>query len=181
MVRRGRWAAAALALLVACSDDGGDAAPGAPTTAADRPPATLPDAVEPGDGAMVLDGEPSVLTVAACTLEPATDEATNVTTQLAVTATDGTGRTVELSRTSFTADAPTVTDTVVVTEPNGTTIESSRVDADGRLLDLRLENPVGRLIDVDGDLVRAEGVFGAPGARGPGDGDVDGEIVLRCP
>lgn len=166
---------------MACSDDGGDALPDAPTTAADRPPATLPDAVEPGEGAMVLDGEPSVLTVAACTLEPATDPATNVTTELAATATDGTGRTVEISRTSFTAAAPTVTDTVLVTEADGTTLESSRVDAAGRLLDLRLENPVGRLIEVGGDVVRAEGVFGAFGARGPADDDVDGELVLRCP
>jgi hypothetical protein len=151
-----------------------------PTTAADRPTPTLPESVEPGTGALVLGDEAGVLTVTSCELVPSIDPATGVTTEVAVAAHDGTGRTVDVLRTSFTADVPTVTDTVTVTDPGGAVVESSRVDAGGRLIDLRLENAVGRLIEVDGDVVRADGVFGQP-ASVAASTDVDGELLLRCP
>jgi len=183
MVRGGRSLAAlaALGLVAACSGDDGDAGPEPPTTAADRPPATLPDDVDPGRGAMVLDGESSVLTVFACQPEPVTDPATGVTAELSIVAGEGTGRHVDITRTSFTADVPTVTDTVTITDVDDSQIESSRVDAGGRLIDLRVENPVGRLIEAGDDgLVRVEGVFGTPGAAAEPT-DVDGALLLRCP
>lgn len=168
------------ALVAACSGDDGDAEPEPPTTASQRPPATLPDDVDPGRGAMVLDGEAAVLTVFACQPEPVTDPATGVTAEVSIVAGDGTGRHVDITRTSFTADVLTVTDTVTVTEADGTQVESSRVDAGGRLIDLRLQNPVGRLIETEGDAVRVEGVFGTPGGAAEPT-DVDGELLLRCP
>lgn len=179
MLRGGRWLApVAVVLAGACS--GGDGDGGAPTTAAERTPATLPARVEAGRGALVLDGEAAVLTVFACQPEPVTDPATGVTAEISIVAGDGTGRSVDITRTSFTADVPTVTDTVTVTETDGTQLEASRVDAGGRLIDLRVEKPVGRLIDVGGGVVRVEGVFGAPGAAAEPT-DVDGELLLRCP
>ena len=169
--------------LAACGgdDDDGDSS-GPPTTAAEQPPATLPEEVDAGRGAMVLDGEGAVLTVTSCDLEPSTDPATGVTTELAVQANDGTRR-VDIVRSSFTADVPTVTDTISVIDADESVLESSRVDRDGLLLDIRLENPVGPLLDVDADagLVHGEGVFGPVGGTTGDAENVDGELLLRCP
>lgn len=176
-------AVAALCALAGCSGDDGDPSTASATTEAAPTSATLPDGVEPGRGALVLDGHATVLTVTSCALEPATDPTTGVTTELAVAADDGTGLTVDLARSSFTADVPSVTDTVVVVDESGAELESSRVDRDGLLIDLRLPNPVGPLIDVDAEagIVRAEGVFGPPNATADDPGNVDGSLLLRCP
>lgn len=175
--------AIAVALAAGCSDDDSDSPAAASTTAVEAAPATLPDEVDPGRGALVLDGHATVLTVTSCALEPTTDPMTGVTTELVVAAEDGTGLTVDVVRSSFTADVPSLTDTVLVTDETGEELESSRVDRDGLLIDLRLANPVGRLVEVDADagVVRAEGVFGPPGATADDPGNVDGELVLRCP
>src|SRR5690348_6866594 len=107
MVRRGWWVVALL-LLAACGDD--DEAP--TTTTADPAPPTLPLEVDPGTGFLILGDTSGVLTVTACAFDPAVDPATGVTTELTVAAQDGTGRTVDVVRSSFTADVATVTDTV---------------------------------------------------------------------
>jgi hypothetical protein len=168
-------------LLAACAGD--DTEPAAtPTTAAPDVPATLPAEVEPGRGALVLDGELGVLEVSACSFVPVTDPATGVTTVVTATAHDSTGRTVDVVRSSFEGDVPTVTDTVTVADPEGT-VEASRAQTGGRQIDLRVENPVGALLDIDEatGTVRAAGVFGPVGGR-PGDpANVDGELLLRCP
>lgn len=166
-------------LTPGCGDDTDP--PTDPPTTATVTAATLPTDVDPGRGALVLDGHATVLRVTSCALEPTTDAATGVTTELAVAAEDGTGLTVDLARSSFTADVPTVTDTVVVTDETGTVLESSRVDRDGLLIDLRLSNPVGALIDVDAGVIRADGVFGPPQSTAGDAANVDGELLLRCP
>jgi len=185
MLRRPRLRHLALALLLAtaCGDDGAEPAAVTTTSTSAPVPATLPDDVEVGRGALVLDGHGVVLTVTACALEPVTDPATGVTTELTAAAEDGTGLTVDIVRSSFTAAVPSVTDTIRVIETDGTTIESSRVDRDGLQIDLRLPNPVGRLleVDVEAGLLRAEGVFGPPEGTGEDPANVDGELLLRCP
>jgi hypothetical protein len=181
-VRNRRWLYLAVALLSACGggDDGdGDAAPGPPTTATPVA-ATLPDDVEPGRGAVLLGGELGVLTVTECSFEPATDDATGVTVELRIAAEDGTGRTVDVVRSSFTADAPTVTDTVRVTEPDGTVLESSRAAYGDQQIDLRVPNAVGSLLRLDDGVVRATGVFGPPDGGADDPANVDGELLLRC-
>lgn len=169
-------------LVAACGDDGEPPAP-PPTTAAASAPATLPDEVDPGRGALVLGGERAVLTVTACTLEASTDESTGVTTEVLAGAEDGTGRVIDVIRSSFAADLPTVTDTVRITDQDGSVVEASRADRDGLLIDLRVANPVGRLleVDVEAGTIRAEGVFGPVGTTVGEPGNVDGELLLRCP
>jgi hypothetical protein len=181
------WSAGALAALVAalvagCSDDDGGGAAPASSTTTPAAPATLPEEVDPGRGFLLLDGEASVLTVASCELTPSTDPATGVTTELHAVATDAEARTVDVSRSSFTADVPTVTDTIAVADDTRVVAEASRADRDGLLIDLREPNPVGRLLDLDvaTGTFRAAGVFG-PAGGGPGDDNVDGELLLRCP
>ncbi len=179
-VRTGAWLSVGLLLAGACGDDDDTAPEPAPTTGAPTP-GTLPDDVEPGRGALVLDGELAVLTVTNCTLAPATD-ATGVTTVLTAAASDGT-RLVDVVRSSFTAEIATVTDTVTITSADGAAVESSRADVDGRQVDLRDPNPAGPLLDVDLETGRiaARGVFG-PLNGGPDDpANVDGELLLRCP
>jgi hypothetical protein len=179
MVRRGWWLVAAVA-LAACAD--GDSDPATTTTAAAAPP-TLPAEVEPGRGLLILDGQASVLTVTDCGFERSTDEATGVTTELTVAAQDAAGRTVDIVRSSFTADVPTTTDTITIADAGGAALESSRADAGGRQIDLRVPNPVGPLLDVDPDAgtVRATGVFGPVGGRPDDPANVEGELLLRCP
>lgn len=132
---------------------------------------------------MVLGGSAAVLDVTACQLEPSTDPATGVTTGLVVVAEDGTGLTVDVFRSSFDADVLSVTDTIRVVDEEGTVLESSRVDRDGLQIDLRLDNPVGALleVDVENGVIRAEGVFGPEGGTAGDAANVDGELLLRCP
>jgi hypothetical protein len=179
MVRRGWWLLAAVA-VAGCGDD--DGAPATTTTAEAAPP-TLPADVEPGRGLLILDGQASVLTVTDCAFEPTTDEATGVTTVLTVAAQDAVGRTVDIVRSSFTADVPTTTDTITIADAGGAALESSRADRDGLQIDLRVPNAVGPLLDVDpGDgTVRATGVFGPVGGRPDDPANVEGELLLRCP
>ena len=171
-------------VLVACAcagdADGDDALTSTTTSAPTDVAATLPPTVEAGRGAIVLDGELGILEVSACSFDRVTDPATGVTTELTATAHDPTGRIVDVVRSSFDADVPTVTDTITVSDAEGT-VEASRAETNGRQIDLRIENPVGSLLEVDGDVIRAEGVFGPVGGR-PGDpANVDGELLLRCP
>ena len=170
---------AALA-VAACGDD--DAGP-TTTTTAEPAPATLPAEVDRGRGFLILDGQASVLTVTDCTLESTTDEATGVTTELTVAAHDAAGRTVDVVRSSFTADVPTTTDSITITGEGGAALESSRADRDGLQIDLRVPNPVGPLLTVDpgAGTVAASGVFGAVGGRPDDPANVDGELLLRCP
>ena len=175
MVRRGWWAVALL--LVACGDD--DEA--ATTTTAEPVPATLPAEVDPGTGHLILGDAPGVLTVTACSFDPVTDPATGVTTELTAAAEDGTGRTVDIVRSSFTADVPTVTDTITVAEADGTVLESSRADREGQQIDLRTPNPQGQLLVVDAGRISASGVFGPVGGTADDPANVEGELLLRCP
>lgn len=168
-------------VVAACGGGDDDAAP--TSTTADLVPATLPAEVDPGRGFLVLDGEASVLTVTSCALEPSVDPSTGVTTELAVAAQDAAGRTVDVIRASFTADVATVTDTVTIAGEAGPELESSRADRDGLQIDLRLPNPVGRLLEIDvpSGTVRADGVFGPLDGGADDPGNVSGEMVLRCP
>jgi hypothetical protein len=182
-VRKGASVVAVLVLLAACGDDGGgspDPTDGAPPATG---PATLPDDVEPGQAALLLDGQLSVFTVTNCTTEPETDSATGVTTELTAAASDGV-RLLDVVRSSFTADVATVTDTITLTDADGTVFESSRADVGGTQIDLRLENPLGPLLAVDPDdpgHIEADGVFGPQGG-GPADpANIDGSLLLRCP
>jgi hypothetical protein len=179
MVRRGWWAAALL--LAACG--GGDDDAGPTSTTAELVPATLPADVDPGRGFLVLGGEANVLTVTECAFEPVVDPATGVETQLTVAAQDANGRTVDVVRSSFNADIPTVTDTITVAAGQPDALESSRADRDGLQIDLRVPNAVGSLLEVDAaaGTVRAAGVFGPIGGTAQDPGNVEGELLLRCP
>ena len=178
MVRRGWWLAA---LLVAACGGDDDTAP--TSTTAELVPATLPSEVDPGRGFLVLGGEASVLTVTACTFEPVTDDSTGVRTELTVAAQDAAGRTIDIIRSSFTADVPTITDTITIATDGVVELESSRADAGGRQIDLRVPNPLGSLLDVDpaAGTVRASGVFGPANGTADDPANVDGELLLRCP
>jgi hypothetical protein len=183
MVRRGRWLALAAAAAVAgCGDDGG----GATTTTAapvEDAPVTIPSAVDPGRGFLLLGEAASVLTVTSCQLDPVTDPDTGVTTEVAVAAQDAAGRTVDVVRASFEGDVRTVTDTITIADASGAALESMRADRDGLFIDLRVPTPVGPLIDVDAAAatVRADGVFGPVGGGADDPANVDGELLLRCP
>jgi hypothetical protein len=181
-VRKRAALAIGLLLVAACSGDDDGAEPPATTgTTAPPTPGTLPDNVEPGRGALVLDGELAVLTVTNCTTQPTTDATTGVVTELTAAASDGT-RLVDVVRSSFTTNVTTVTDTIRVTDPDGTVLESSRAEVGGRQIDLRLENPVGPLLQAGaGGRIEAAGVFGPPDGVAGDPGNVDGELLLRCP
>jgi hypothetical protein len=172
------------ASLLACSDDGGDAVdPDDPTgsTPEDTTPATLPEEVEAGRGAMVVDGSAYVLTVRACSLEPVTDPETGVTTELTVDADDGVGTSVSLTRSVTQGAVPSTTDTVTVADTAGNAMVASRAEIDGRFVDLLAEGALTPMLDVDGDVVSGDGVLGPPGAR-PGDPAArDVSVLLRCP
>jgi hypothetical protein len=188
MVRRG-WStvvavafAGALGAAACGDDDGGTAAPSTATTGLSAP-ATLPEDVDAGEGALVLDDHLFTLTVQ-CALEPTTDDATGITTELIVDAGDATGTVVTVTRQSTVGDVPTVTDTVAV-QADGRTVDAQRVDVGGQLIDLRLPNPVGRLIEVEtaasGSTVRAQGVFGPAQSLADDPANVDGALLFRCP
>jgi hypothetical protein len=190
MVRRGwsparRLALASVALLAAgaaCSDDGDGEEP-APTT--DTTPASLPDDVEAGTGMLLLDGERTVLTVRTCALEPVTDAATGVVTDLAVDADDGISLAVSITRSTTPGAVPTVTDVVTLAEQSDPAspdvLEAERAETGGRYLDLLTEGAITPLLSVDGELITAEGTFGPLGARPGAEGVVEGSLIVRCP
>ena len=183
MVRRGWWLLPLLPPLLLAACGGDDDATTTTSTTAELVPATLPAEVDPGRGFLVLGGEASVLTVTACTFAPETDASTGVRTELTVAAQDAAGRTVDVIRSSFTADVATVTDTITIAADGVVELESSRADAGGRQIDLRVTNPVGSLLEVDAaaGTVRASGVFGPANGTAEDPANVDGELLLRCP
>jgi hypothetical protein len=168
--------------LLACSDDGGSADPDDPSgTTTDTTPATLPEEVEPGRGAMVIDGNAYVLTVGACSLEAVTDPDTGVTTELTADAADGVGTSVSLSRTVTQGDVPSTTDTITVSDAAGNSMVASRAEINGRFVDLLAEGALTPMLSVEGDVVAGDGVLGPPGAR-PGDPAArDVSVLLSCP
>jgi hypothetical protein len=170
------------AALLACSDDGGSADPDDPSaTTTDTTPATLPEGVDEGRGAMVVDGSAYVLTVHACSLEPVTDPATGVTTELTVDADDGVGTSVAVSRTVTQGDVPSTTDTITVSDAAGNSMVASRAEINGRFVDLLAEGALSPMLTLDGEVVSGEGVLGPPGAR-PGDPAArDVSVLLSCP
>ncbi len=179
------WVAVAVGAAagsLACGKRGGggdDGTEGAPPT---LPPApTVPAEVEPATGVLVLGRASYALRVTSCALAPELDADTGITTDLAVTASGPDDVVVTVVRSSFVADQPTITDTITLAAQAGVRAESRRVDAAGRILDLRDTSATDRLIELDGDIVRATGVFGPVAARGPDPLDADGTLVLRCP
>lgn len=168
--------------LLACSDDGEAADTDDPSgTTEDTTPATLPEEVEPGRGAMVIDGSAYVLTVGACSLEAVTDPDTGVTTELTVDAADGVGTRVAVSRTVTQGAVPSTTDTITVSDATGNSMVASRAEVDGRFVDLLAEGALAPMLSVDGEVVSGEGVLGPPGAR-PGDPAArDVSVLLSCP
>ena len=169
--------------LSACSDDGGDAAdPDDPATSPeDTTPATLPDEVDVGRGAMVIDGNAYVLTVRACDLEPSTDPETGVTTELTVDADDGVGTSVSVTRSVTQGDVPSTTDTISVADTAGNALVASRAEVNGRYVDLLAEGALAPMLDVEGDVVSGDGVLGPQGARPGTPGVVDVSVLLSCP
>ena len=190
MVRRGssRWClvglAAAAAALGACSDDGGDDGDG--DGAAEAPEeaegaVTVPEDADEGIGYLVLDGERTLLFVRACELEPVLDPATGVTTELAIDLDDEISRAVSLTRSSFGGDLDTTTDEILIADDGAITLDATRADRSGTLLDLRAPGVLEPLFRIDGTLVEASGVFGPPGSQAGDPGLVEGTLVLRCP
>lgn len=170
------------ASLLACSDDGGGRdEPEAGGTTEDTTPATLPEEVEPGRGAMVVDGQAYVLTTGACSLDPVTDPATGVTTEFTADAEDGVGTTVSVSRTVTQGAVPSTTDTITVSDAAGNAMVASRAEINGRYIDLLAEGALVPMLSLDGDEVSGDGVLGPPGAR-PGDPTArDVSVLLSCP
>lgn len=172
------------ALLGSCSDDGGgDGDDGATEGTVVDPdvPVTLPEDADPGIGYLVLDGEPTLLFVRTCEMEPVLDPATGVTTELVVDLDDQISRAVSLTRSSIGGDLPTTTDEVLVADDDVITLDASRADRSGTLLDLRAPGALEPLFEIEGTLVRATGVFGPPSSRAGDAGLVEGSILLRCP
>ena len=173
-----------VASLLACSDDGGgdDADDvGDPASTEDTTPATLPEEVEAGRGAMVIDGSAYVLTVRECDLEPVTNPDTGVTTELTIDADDGVGTSVSVTRSVTEGVVPSTTETVTVADTAGNALVASRAEVNGRFVDLLAEGALVPMLTVEGDVVSGEGVLGPQGAR-PGDPNaVAVSVVLRCP
>ena len=172
------------ASLLACSDDGGEAAdPDDPaaSTPEDTTPATLPDEVDAGRGAMVVDGGAYVLTVRECTLEPSTDPATGVTTVFTADADDGVGTSVSVTRSITQGDVPSTTDSITVADTAGNALVASRAEVNGRFVDLLVDGALAPMLSVDGDVVSGEGVLGPQGARPGTPGVVDVSVLLSCP
>ena len=172
--------AATLVGVVVAGCDGDDDA-GGPPTSAEPVPATLPDDVEVGAGRLVLDGRAYALQVRSCSLQPVTDPATGVTTDLSIDADDGLGVSVSVTRSTVEGDLRTITDTISVADPDGGLTESQRIDRSGTYLDLRADGAIQPLLEIDGELVSAEGVFGPVGSVAGDPGLVEGGVVLRCP
>ena len=187
MVRRGssRWClvglAAATAALGACSDDGGDGGDGAAAAEEAEGAVTVPDDADEGIGYLVLDGDRTLLFVRACELEPVLDPATGVTTELAIDLDDEISRAVSLTRSSFGGDLDTTTDEILIADDEVITLDATRVDRSGTLLDLRAPGVLEPLFRIDGTLVEASGVFGPPGSQAGDPGVVEGTLILRCP
>ena len=168
------------ALLVACSGGGDDPEEGLvdPDVPVTLPPA---DEVDPGIGYLVLDGEPTLLFVRTCELEPVLDPATGVTTELLVDLDDQIARAVSLTRSSFDADLPTTNDEILVADDDVITLDSTRADRSGTMLDLRAPGSLQPLFEVDGAVVSASGVFGPPASQDGDAGLLEGSLILRCP
>lgn len=189
MVRRGSSALLALAtaavLASGCADDGdgqdGDAGETGPPTTGEPSPATLPGDAQAGRGQLVLGGQAYALTVRSCSLQPTTDPATGVTTEVAIDADDELGVAVSITRAATEGDLRTVTDTVTVVDPDGGLTEAQRADRSGTYLDLRVDGPLTPLLTVEGTLVRGEGVFGPAGSRAGDPSLLEGGVVVRCP
>jgi hypothetical protein len=169
--------------LLACSDDGDAADPDDPanSTTEDTTPATVPDEVDVGRGAMVIDGNAYVLTVRECDLEPTTDPDTGVTTELSVDADDGVGTSVSVTRSVTQGDVPSTTDTISVADTAGNALVASRAEVNGRYVDLLAEGALAPMLDVEGDVVSGDGVLGPQGARPGTPGVVDVSVLLSCP
>lgn len=171
--------AAAVVALLAAASCGGGAEPEvvAPTTTT-APPI---DDTAPGTAVFELGAETFELEVVSCSFAAVVDPATNVSTDLLVTAA-GDGIVVEVRQETFTAAAVTVTESVKVDSDTGEQlVDSRRVDAGGRILDLRVPDAAGRLFErPDGTSLIADGRFGTVGARGPEPEDLDGRLVVRC-
>lgn len=187
MVRRGSsrgWRTGLVAagvLLGACSGGGSADGDGAGTTVDPDVPVTLPDDADPGIGYLVLDGEPTLLLVRACELEPVFDAATGVTTELAIDLDDQVARAVSITRSATGGDLATTTDEILVADEDVITLDATRIDRSGTMLDLRAPGSLEPLLEVDGTLVRAAGVFGPPGSRAGDAGLREGSILVRCP
>lgn len=169
--------------MAACGGGKGDDEPG-PSSSVLLTPATLPDDVEAGTGRLVLDGEATLLTVRSCVLDAVTDEETGTVTELAIDADDGIALAVSLTRTTTPGDVPTVGDVITVADQVGSTpeiLEAERAETGGRFIDLLAEGALVPLLEIDGELVRGEGVFGPPGARAGAEGVVEGSLIVRCP
>lgn len=181
---RGGWSLVLViaALVAGCSDNGDDGA--TTTSTSEVRPAALPDDVDPGRAFLLLGGALQVFTVTSCQLEPVSDTDTGVTTELRLDATADDGTSLVAARTSFTADATTVTDTITLVDDGGEVLlESSRAETGGRQIDLRDPNPVGSLLEIDAGTgaVRADGVFGPFGGRADDPANVEGALLARCP
>jgi hypothetical protein len=183
MVRRGASLAAVLlaASLLACGGDDDDDADD--TTPPDGATVTVPADADPGVGYLVLDGEPYLLTVRDCALDPVTaaDPASGVTTEIEVAADDGVTRNVAITRRTVPGDVPTTTDNITIAVDGEVVAESQRIDIAGNYQDLRAPGVLEPLLAVDDGLVTARGVFGPLGSVNGDEGLVEGSLTLRCP
>ncbi len=187
--RRLQGASAALVaaslLLVACSDDGGQAGAGPESTVDGTATSSGQSAVVPavpspspsGTGVVVIGGASNTFTVSACRLEPdpAAPAGARALLQLegAGTTSAGVPFTIEAQRFATGTDVVTFTDTVTYTDA-ARILQAQRVEVAGQVTDLRDADATTALL-----RPRSDGVSGAGLAGGPGDiGDDEGVIGL---
>lgn len=182
MVRRGSSFAIVLlvASLLGCS--GGDDDPSEGTSPPATTPVTLPDDADAGIGYLLLGEDTYLLNVRECALEPTTDPGTAITTDLVVAADDGVDINLAITVRTVPGDVPTTTENVMVQEDGVRVLaESQRISVAGSYQDLRAPDVLEPLINVEGTLVTARGVFGPLGTRVGDEGLVEGGVTLRCP
>jgi len=171
-VRGASSALLAALIAAACSRGGGGSALN--TTL----PPTVPTSVAPATAVLVLDGVAHRFSVACAPGGPSTT-APGVTVTFSLTGTADDGSTLSMRRDETQGATLTTTDTVTyVSGPDA--LEAQRAQFADRFVDLRQPDVSEPLLNIDGDTVTGNGVFGPPGATATNSKLVDGRFIARC-
>jgi hypothetical protein len=145
-------------------------------------PPSLPSAVDPGTGSLVVGDVLTRFGITECTFVPTADPDTGVVTTILLAGDDGSGGAVSISqRQTSSGGGTTVTETVQVTR-GGITLEAVRFAVGGTYRDLRDPTATGALLIVSTSEreVRASGTLGPPGSVAGAAGLVQGSVIAKC-
>ena len=176
-----------VAVLAACSDDGGGDGAASGTTAAVGTPTVpdIPDPSPPGSGVVVVGATASRIAVTRCVLEPDAS-APEGARALLVAAGEGTTAsgvrfTIEVQRfATGVGDAVTFTDTVAYTD-SARILQAQRIEVGGQVTDLRDPDATSALLRPRADGVGGAGLAGAPGDDADDEGRIGIALDLTCP